>query len=99
MLGRRNICLELSPRVKEWLDGFIENSDLDDPIPGIIYGRWDDEAESHWTIGLYERADLPKIDMWLCNGDGWEFLFEDCDNIEVIENKTASFVEGRLVFE
>lgn len=98
MLGTKNVDLKLAPKAQEWLEGFIAASPLEDPLPGVIYGRWKEESEDHWSIGLYDRPDLPNIDMWLCTGLGWEFLaFEHM--IELLEGKTIYFREGKILVE
>lgn len=98
MLGTRNVSLQLSSEAQEWLEGFIAASPLRDPLPGIIYGRWRDESEDHWSIGLYDRSDLPNIDMWLCISPDWEFLaFEHM--INSLKEKTIYFQEGKILIE
>ena len=36
----------------------LEESSLSNPVIGIIWGRWDDELEDHWLLGIYNKPDL-----------------------------------------
>src|SRR3977135_2631950 len=54
--GSRNVRLMLTPLAQRYIDELKRNSDLEEPIVQIGWGRWNDESEDHWILGLNDRV-------------------------------------------
>ena len=97
MLEKKSINLRIGAKLKKVLAEDLSSSELDDPLPGILWGQWDTETNEHYVIGMYERDELPVDDpVRIIEADGIEFLITQdwiCDDLE---GKCLDIVNGQL---
>ena len=73
----------------------LEESSLSNPVIGIIWGRWDDELEDHWLIGMYNKPDL-RVG-WLVTAGDVEFYTYQEFLLEKLDGKVIDYRDNRLL--
>jgi hypothetical protein len=98
MLEKKFLNLKIGLALQEALQKKCVESGLSDPLPGIIWGRWDDENIDTYSIGIYERSNLPYDDpVRIVDANGIEILIiQDwvCDDLT---GKVLDISNGKLV--
>ncbi len=98
MLETKCLNLKITDRLKKEIENRAVATGLSEPLPGINWGKWDDEKEDYYSIDFYDRRRLPVEDpVRIIVADGVEFLIiQDwiCDDLE---GKQFDVIDGRLV--
>jgi hypothetical protein len=98
MLEKKSLNLRIGPALKEALRKKCAESGLSSPLPGIIWGRWGDENIDTYSIGIYERSNVPCDDpVRIVDANGVEILIiQDwvCDDLE---GKVLHLIDGKLI--
>jgi hypothetical protein len=97
MLEPQVLDLKVSLRVKEMLELRGAASGLTDPLPAIIWGKWNDETDEDYSIGFYERERLPADDpIRIVTADGVDFLILQEWICDELKGKVLDMIDGRL---
>ena len=59
MLAWKVLDVQISDCLKQKLNERAVASGLSDSLPGILWGKWDDEVNEYYFIGFHERAEIP----------------------------------------
>ena len=100
MLERKVLNLGVSDCLKRKLRERAARSGLTDPLPGILWGKWDDEVEEGYSIGFYERGEIPSDDpIRIVEADGIEFLITQDWICNELDGKVLDLdmVSGELI--
>lgn len=97
MLEHKVVNLRVGDFLREKLTDRSLSSGLKNPIPEIIWGRWEDEEEDSYSIGFHERDELPTNDpIRIIEADGIDFLIIQDRICKELEGKTLDIVNGKL---
>ena len=97
MLKKRRLNLRIGARLRTILEERALASGLAKPLPGILWGKWDDEKDEYYSIGFYEGGDLPVNDpIRIIEADGIEFLITQDWICEDLEGKLLDLIQGKL---
>ena len=98
MLKKIMVNLKFSKELKEKLLSELRESDLENPISGIDWGRWNSEKNNHYIVGgLYERDKLPIDDpIRIIEADGIEFVIIQDWLCQELEGKYLSIKNGKI---
>jgi len=84
VLGEFSVNLRLTDEAKQYLSELKSKSQLDNPIPGIGWGKWNHETEDHWMVSLYDRDECAG---WLCKAPEFEFVIINPNLIERLHDR------------
>ncbi len=94
MLEYKPVNLQLTKSAKDAIQHRLVACDFPSPIPGITWGRWEDESSSRWQIGFSERDKL--IEGWIFKASGLAFYtFQDWV-ISQLDGKRLDYVHGKF---
>lgn len=98
MLTRRKLSLRLSDALKQKLLVWNQESGLQNPIPSISEGTWDENPTVRLIIGYYEKDLLPTNDpIRIIEADGIEFVIIQDWLCDTLDGKTLDIVSGKLI--
>jgi hypothetical protein len=92
VLGEFRVNLHLADEARSFISDLLEGTDIPDPILGIGWGRWNDEKEDRWLLGLYSRA---RCTGWLCTTKQFEFVVINPNLVERLDGRTLDIVRNR----
>lgn len=97
MLEKRIVDVTIGKQLRKKLAELAASSGLSNPIPGLTWGKWDDEDEESYFIGFYEKKELPTKDpIRIIEADGIELLIIQDWICEELEGKTLDIVNRKL---
>ena len=97
MLERRVINLRIGDTLRQVLFQRSSASRLEEPVPGILWGKWDGEQHECYSIGFYERKDLPIDDpIRIVEADGIEFVITQDWICDGLSGRTLDITAGVL---
>lgn len=97
MLAKRLLNIKIGDRFRRALEEGSSASGLTDPLPGLLWGKWDDETQEYYSIGFFERSEIPTEDpIRIVEADGIEFLITQDWICEDLEGKGLDIVDGQL---
>lgn len=92
MFGERQVNLQITDRTRASLTRLIARSKLAEPILSISKGRFNDEAEERWSLGLYDRKGLREG--WIGISPEFEFVVIQEWVLEALDNQLLDFDEA-----
>lgn len=97
MLPPKTLNLRIGDRLRSVLEAKALSSGLVSPMPAILWGKWDDEGEEHYSIGFYDRDNLPISDpVRIVEAGGLQFLILQDWICEAVHGKELDVVDGKL---
>ncbi|HHJ15489.1 MAG TPA: hypothetical protein ENJ80_02210 [Gammaproteobacteria bacterium] len=95
MVETVTVGLVVTDRAKEIITKKMDASDLQSPIPGLIWGRWGDEKGFNWQIGFYEESDI--LEGWLFDASSMQFYAYQEWLLDQLRGATLDIVDGQVV--
>ena len=88
---------QIGIRLKEVLEQRRQKCGLKNPVPGILLGTSDDDAEERYMLGFYERDELPIHDpVTLVQFGDIDLLIPQSEVLDELEGKVLEIIDGRL---
>lgn len=91
ILGEFTVNLQLTENAKRYISELIDRSEITNPIVGIRWARWNDEAEDRWMLALHDRD---RCSGWLCRAPGLEFVIVNPQLIERLEGRILDVLDA-----
>lgn len=96
MLIQKKLALELSEAAMAEVGRGLARSDFDSPIPGILFGTWNNNPEQTWVVGIYNQEKLPPTGYILETPHVRFYTFQEWI-IEKLAGRKLDFIDGRYV--
>lgn len=97
MQKRIKLDTKISDLVRSTIYDRKENSGLNDPVPHLCLGHWNDEKEESYALGMYERHLIPDDNEGkFIIMDGIEFYIIQERLCVELNNKKIDVVNGYL---
>ena len=94
MVEKKRAWFILSERAFKAVADEIENSQLRDPVPSLLWGRWNDESKERLVLGFFERENV-QIG-WLMEANGLEFYTHQDQVLWMLQGRTLDYENGKL---
>lgn len=95
MLEAKTVDFQLTKSAKDAIQHRLDACDFPSPMPGIIWGKWEDEPSHRWHIGFYEREKL--IEGWIIKASGLEFYTYQDWVISQLNGKVLDYLDGKFI--